>query len=334
MSRWLLLFGLVSLVPVTVEAVDPPSGDAAVIDPAAKLEELWNSGEFTEGVAVAKDGLVYFSDIAMKGTTPGRILKFDPKTKQTTVHVADSGQSNGLFFAADGRLLACCGANIGHRALCEVLPNGTMKKLVEKFEGKVFNAPNDLVVHPKGWIYFSDPRYVGKEPLELNHMSVYRVDLNGMIQRATTDISKPNGVILSPDGQTLYVAETDNGATGLEPEGTAPGKPRFTLNAFAIQADGALGTKKVLADFGGELGIDGMTTDTDGRIYAAFRRDSHKGIVVFNPQGKEIAFIPTPSLPTNCTFGTGGEKSTLYITSGEGLYRIKVKATGFHPELK
>ena len=104
MSRWLLLFGLVSLVPVTVEAVDPPSGDAAVIDPAAKLEELWNSGEFTEGVAVAKDGLVYFSDIAMKGTTPGRILKFDPKTMMSGELPSQFSTPHGLTGSNDGKI--------------------------------------------------------------------------------------------------------------------------------------------------------------------------------------------------------------------------------------
>lgn len=333
MSRWLATAtAVVWMVSTTIVSGQPPSGDPAVIDPTAKIEELWNDGEFTEGVAVARDGAVYFSDIAMSGKTPGRILKFDPGTGKTTVFVADSGQSNGLFFNAEGKLLAACGANVGHRALCEVTADGKMKKLTEKFDGKTYNAPNDLVVHPKGWVYFSDPRYIGPEPLELDHQSVYLYSPDGSVKRVTTDIKKPNGVILSPDAMTLYVAETDNGATGLEPAGTAPQPARFTLNAFPIQADGTLGAKKVIADFGGELGIDGMTMDTEGRIYAAFRRESHKGIVVFNKDGKEIAFIPTATLPTNCTFGTGADASTLYMTVGTGLFRIKLKSTGYHPE--
>lgn len=321
------------LFSALIVGAQPPSGDPAVVDPEAKIEELWNAGEFTEGVAVARDGKVYFSDIAMSGKVPGRILKFDPATGQTVVHVADSGQSNGLFFTADGRLLATCGANVGHRALCEVTADGKMKKLTEKFEGKAYNAPNDLVVHPKGWVYFSDPRYIGKEPLELDHQSVYLYNTDGSVKRVTSDIRKPNGVTLSPDAMTLYIAETDNGATGLEPAGTAPQSPKFTLNAFPIQADGTLGPKKVIADFNGELGIDGMTTDTDGLIYTAFRRESHKGIVVFNKDGKEVAYIPTATLPTNCKFGTGTEASTLYMTVGTGLFRIKLKTTGYHPEL-
>jgi gluconolactonase len=310
-----------------------PARAADLIPAGAKPELLWNEGEFTEGVAVAKDGAVYFSDIAIAGKNPGRIMKFDPQTKQTAVYVADSGQSNGLFFNARGELLAVCGANKGHRALCAFDSTGKMTVVAGKFEGKTFNAPNDLVVHPRGWVYFSDPYYVGTEPLALDHMSVFRVDPNGKVHRATTDISKPNGVILSPDAKTLYVAETDNGATGLEPKGTPPKPSRYTLNAFPIKDDGTLGPKRVLADFGKDGGIDGITTDTAGRIYAAFRQPARQGILIFTPDGKEAAHLPTEQLPTNCTFGKGIEGQVLYITAGSGLYRIKLNATGYHPEL-
>lgn len=310
-----------------------PSGDPAILPEGAKLDCVWNEGEFTEGVAVARNGQVYFSDIAMEAKNPGRIMRFDPTTGKTVVHVADSGQSNGLFFDAKGRLIAACGANVGLRGLFEVTAAGKMAVIVDKFDGKRFNAPNDLVIHPKGWIYFSDPRYVGKESLELDHMSVYRVDPDKQVHRVTTNIAKPNGVILSPDAKTLYVAETDNGSTGVEPAGTQPKPPRMTLNAFPIQSDGTLGAKRVLVDFGSEVGTDGMTTDTAGRIYCAVRSEKRHGIVVYSQEGKELAYIPTEPLPTNCTFGKGSESSVLYITAGTGLYRIPLKSTGFHPEL-
>lgn len=336
--RWivstLLLAVSVQTAAETFAVEASPTGDPTIVPSSAKLERLWNEGEFTEGVAVSKEGIVYFSDIAIEAKNPGRIMKFDPSTGKTAVHVADSGQSNGLFFDAKGRLLAACGANVGLRALCEVTPDKQMKVIVDKFEGKKLNAPNDLVVHPSERIYFSDPRYVGKEPLELDHMSVYRVDPDGSVRRVTTDIRKPNGVILSPDAQTLYVAETDNGVTGLEPVGAAPKPPRMTLNAFPIRADGSLGPKRVLIDFGQGTGTDGMTTDTAGRIYCAIRKEERHGIVVYSPDGKELAYIPTEPLPTNCTFGKGPDSKTLYITAGTGLYRIKLLATGYHPELK
>lgn len=310
-----------------------PSGDPTILPEGSSLECVWNEGEFTEGVAVARNGQVYFSDIAIEAKNPGRIMRFDPATGKTVVHVADSGQSNGLFFDAKGRLIAVCGANIGLRGLYEVTTEGKMKVIVDKFGGKRFNAPNDLVVHPKGWIYFSDPRYVGKEPLELDQMSVYRVDVDNQVHRVTTNITKPNGVILSPDAKTLYVAETDNGSTGVEPAGTPPKPPRMTLNAFPIQSDGSLGEKRVIVDFGTDAGTDGMTTDSAGRIYCAVRKEKRHGIVVYSPEGKELAYIPTEPLPTNCTFGKGSESSVLYITAGTGLYRIKLLSTGYHPEI-
>ncbi len=334
MRPTLLAVLLSSFIPLAFAAETTPSGDPAILPAGAKLERLWNEGEFTEGVAVSKEGLVYFSDIAIEAKNPGRIMKFDPASGKTTVHVADSGQSNGLFFDAKGRLLAVCGANFGLRALCEVTADNKMKVIADKFEGKRFNAPNDLVVHPRGWVYFSDPHYVGKEPLELDHMSVYRVDPDGKVHRATTDIQKPNGLFVSPDAKTLYVAETNNGATGLEPPGTKTTQGRMTLNAFPIKDDGSLGTKRVVIDFGQGTGTDGMTTDTQGRLYCAVRKEERHGIIVFSPEGKELAYIPTEPLPTNCKFGAGGDSKTLYVTAGQGLYRIKLNATGYHPELK
>ncbi|HUG94269.1 MAG TPA: SMP-30/gluconolactonase/LRE family protein [Planctomycetaceae bacterium] len=308
-------------------------GEPAVRDivPAgAKLEQLWNDGEFTEGPAAGPDGAIYFSDIT-RDETPGRVLKFDPRTARTTVHCADSGKSNGLMFDRRGRLIAACGANHGRQALCEITPDGKVKALVGTFMGRKFNAPNDLTIHPDGSIYFSDPRYVGPEPMEIDHMSVYRYDPDGgRVTRVTTDIEKPNGLGLSPGGRTLYVAETNNGTTGIQP-GQAAKPGRMTLNAFPLQPDGTLGRKRVLVDFGDQTGIDGMAVDTDGRIFAAVRSASRFGIVAFSPDGRELAYLATPELPTNCCFGRGEDAQTLYVTAGTGLYRIRLNATGFHP---
>lgn len=328
---WCVLAGLAFSPCCAEDAV--PTGDPRIVAPGARWELLWNDGEFTEGVAVARDGDVYFSDIGIAGTQPGRIMKYSPKTGKTEVYIADSGQSNGLFFDRQGRLLAVCGANRGHRGLCEVTKRGTLRILVDRYQGKRFNAPNDLVVHPRGWVYFSDPRYVGFEPLELDHMSVYRWSRDGKLVRATENIAKPNGLMLAPGGRTLYVAETDNGSAGLPgtPPPTAPG--RMTLNAFPVAEDGSLGEKKVLVDFGKVLGIDGMSIDVEGHIYAAVRSEKRYGIVVYSPEGKELAYLPTEQLPTNCKFGTGDESKILYATVGSGLYRIRLQIAGYHPEL-
>ncbi|MBX3444080.1 MAG: SMP-30/gluconolactonase/LRE family protein [Planctomyces sp.] len=320
------LWSICVMLPLAMVAGSKALAADPIFPAGARLETLWEDGEFTEGVAAAPDGRIYFSDITE--SVPGRILRFDPRSRETVVHSADSGKSNGLDFDGQGRLIAACGANDGRQALCEITPDGQVRPLVERFEGRRFNAPNDLAVHPRGWIYFSDPRYVGSEPIEIDHMSVYRFDPETQaVVRVTRDISKPNGVIIAPDGGTLYVAETDNGAPDVPGAGSGGGRKKMTLNAFPIADDGALGERRILRDFGQETGIDGMTVDDQGRIYGAVRAESRFGIGVFDPQsGEELAFLPTATLPTNCTFGRGDESQLLYVTAGTGLYRIRVNA--------
>ena len=300
--------------------------DTAIVPPGSKLEQLWNEGEFTEGAARGPDGAIYFSDIPME--VVGKVYKFDPKTGQTTVYCPDSLKSNGLVFDQKGRLLAACGANHGARAICEITARGEVKPLVQKFEGKLFNAPNDIDVHPLGWVYMTDPFYVGPEPLELDHMSVFLwKPEDGSVTRVTNNITKPNGVAVSPDGKTLYVAETNNGKPQLGNSEFAAW--RMTLNAFPIKEDGTLGSRRIIVDFGKDAGIDGMCLDAAGRIYAAVRNEARFGIAVFDPAtGKELAFIPTPELPTNCCFGSGNDRQTLYVTVGKGLYRIRLGVDG------
>jgi gluconolactonase len=334
-------FALAVLLCVSVsakaqEANLKPSGDASILTADAKLEELWNEGSFTEGVAAAQDGVMYFSDIPFVHDKAGRILKFDPKTEEVSVHCADSGKSNGLYFDTKGRLIACCGAMGGKRAVVEVQPTGKLVVIVDSFEGKRLNSPNDLVVHQNGSIYFSDPRYAGSEPVELSEMSVYRIDLDGSLHQVTrssrgrNNIEKPNGVHVSPDGRTLYVAENNNGSLDVTKQDASTKRGRMTLNAFRIRPDGDLGRKTVLVDFGDEAGIDGMTIDTQGNIYTAVRSEKRPGIIVYTPEGKELAYIPTKDLPTNCCFGRSNDAHTLYITAGTGLYRIKLKSLGYH----
>ena len=327
------LFGF-SLLLVTDCAMGQGSERTAVLAIDATLEALWEEGGFTEGVAAGPDGLMYFSDFAQPfGARPARIMKFDPETGETRIHVQDSKMANGLMFDRKGRLLACCASPLGgRRALVEVLSDGSLKTIVDRFAGKRFNSPNDIVIDRQGRVYFSDPKYVGPEKMELPSMDVYRLDPDGSLQRVTTNITKPNGVMLSPDGSTLYVAETDNGTDQAESVTDAK-TGRMTLNAFPVLTDGSLGRKRVLVDFGSQTGIDGMTVDTNGRIYAAVRSAETFGVVVFDPGGKELARIRTPTLPTNCCFGRGKELQTLYVTAGGGLYRIRVNSTGHHPAL-
>jgi len=309
------------------------SNPSGIVPDNATLEALWEEGGFTEGVAAGPDGLMYFSDFAQPfDARPARIMRFNPKTGTTEVHAKDSRMANGLMFNRNGRLLACCASPLGgKRALVEVLPDGSLKSVVDRFEGKRFNSPNDIVIDRHGRIYFSDPKYVGPERMELPSMDVYRLDPDGSLHRATTDITKPNGIMLSPDGKTLYVAETDNGTDQAESVTDAK-VGRMTLNAFPVRSDGTLGPKRVLVDFGEQTGIDGMTVDANGRIYAAVRSAKKFGIVIFHPDGMELTRIKTPWLPTNCCFGRGVDLHTLYVTAGGGFYRIRLNATDHHSQ--
>jgi gluconolactonase len=290
-------------------ALAAPTED--ILPPGAKLEKLWGEGEFTEGGALAGDGAILFSDIG------NRILRVDPETGKVSEFRSPSGRANGLIFTPDGRLVAAEGANTGGaRRVSITKPDGTVRTLADRFEGKRFNSPNDLAVDRAGRIYVSDPRYVGDEPRELDHESVYRIDPDGMVHRLDTGANKPNGLAISPDGKTLYVA--DNGsarrallAVPLSPSGDVAGKPR------------------VLKDFGEGGGIDGMTVTRDGLIVATGGDDRLAGIYVYRPDGTPVGFIPTPESPSNVEFG-GPDRKTLYITAGTGIYRIKTNLTGYH----
>jgi gluconolactonase len=299
---------------------------AQVFAPGMALQELWNEGEFTEGVAAGPDGRIFFSDIPSAADTPGRILVYDKATGKTTVFSSDSRKSNGLTFDTAGQLLACCGANNGGQALMRFTSAGTPELIVGSYHGRPFNAPNDLVVHPRGFIYFSDPRYVGPEPLTQPQMLVYCWDPSLRLLRVATNAAlKPNGIEVSPDGGTLYVAETDNGSAGLPGETPGP-KGRMQLLALTVAADGRLSSPKVLVDFGTENGIDGMAVDGSGRIFAAVRSEKRFGIAVYDGTGRELDFLATPALPTNCGFGVGDDAGFLYITAGKGLYRAQISA--------
>jgi gluconolactonase len=306
-----------------------------IVPAGAKLELVWNEGDFTEGPTLAGDGAILFSDIG------NRIMRFDPRTRQTTVFRDPSGRANGLMFDQKGRLVACEGANTGGgRRISITETDGTVRTLADRYQGKRFNSPNDLAIDAKGRVYFTDPRYVGDDPRDLDFEGVFLIDTDGTVTLATRDLQKPNGILVSPDGKSVYLADNNS-----DPQGN------HQLLAFAVQADGSLASKRVLFDFGPRRrGIDGMTLDREGNIYATAGAGDEAGLYVFSPAGKPLAFIATPGDPTNCVFGGEGSgegerpelRQTLYITAAGpkpseagakrkyGLYRIKLATTGYH----
>ena len=276
-----------------------PTAQSEILKPDAKIQWLWNEGEFTEGPAVDTRGDIYFSDIG------NRILVLKPQDNSVQVVQPQSGRSNGMMFRQDGLLVRCEGANTGGgRRISVGTPEETAKTLSMSYDGKRFNSPNDLVVDSQGRVYFTDPRYVGEEPRELDREMVFLVQPDGKTSIATAEVSKPNGIVLSPNGQRAYIA--DHHPTG----------PKQLLR-FDVEDSGALANKQVLFDFGTSRGIDGMTVDQLGNVYATAGAGMESGVYVFDPEGKPLAFIPTPGAPTNCVFGKGETAQTLYVT-GEG----------------
>ncbi len=302
------------------------AADDGIVPEGAKLERVYTGASFTEGPAAGPDGAIYFSDIP--NDSPGAILRFDPKTGKTTVFRKPSGKSNGLAFDPAGRLIACEGANRGGRRISVTQPDGTVETLADRYDGRRFNSPNDLCIDRQGRIYLTDPRYVGDEPMELPFQSVYRIDPDGRVHRIIQDVEKPNGIGLSPDFTTLYVVEHNNEPV-KEPNGRVrPGTK--ALYAYPLRPDGTVGARRIVVSYTPRPGLDGICLDTEGNIYAALRDPAEPGIHVYRPSGKRIAWIRTPELPTNCTFGTGSEADVLYITAGGSLYRIRLNARGWH----
>jgi gluconolactonase len=311
-----------------------------IVPPDAKLEQLFDGGlVLTEGVAVAPDGMVYFSDITFSHVSKdktgkleaGHIWKYDPKTAKTTIFRSPSGMSNGIKFDAEGNMIVAEGADYGGRRVIKTdMKTGKSYIIAGLFDGRPFNSPNDITIDERGRIYFSDPRYVGHEPVEQPVQAVYRIDPDGSIHRVITDAGKPNGVCIAPDQKTLYVVSNDNGCWGFErlPKDVKLLKGRMALLAYDLATDGTAKFRKVLVDYAPQDGPDGLVVDVEGNLYVAVRDETRPGIHVYSPEGKELAYIKT-EMPTNVCFGRGNESRTLYITAGHSLYRIRLNRDGY-----
>jgi gluconolactonase len=225
-KRTAAALGLALGFAVTAFADDPgfpaPVGDAAYVPSGAKLERIFDGGcMLTEGVAAGHDGMIYFSDITFtkfckdpsgKYLQAGNIWKYNPQNGQTTIFRSPSGMSNGIKFDRDGNMIAALGADYGGQMLVKTdMKTGKSYILTGLFEGRPYNALNDITIDEKGRIYFSDPRYLGHEPVFQDGFAVYRLDTDGSVHRVATDCGKCNGVLISPDQKTLYIIGNDNG---------------------------------------------------------------------------------------------------------------------------
>lgn len=288
----ILLFPIAIIHPIWAQ-------ESPVIAEGAELTLVSNQFSFTEGPATDSEGNIYFTD------QPNNDIWIYTTEGELNLFMDESGRSNGLYFTDDGNLLACADAE---NELWSITPYMEVEVLVDDYNGKRLNGPNDLWPDPKGGIYFTDPYYQREywehTEKEIEEERVYYLtpDREELIIVAD-DLVQPNGIIGTPDGKTLYMADIGDRKT----------------YSYSINEDGSLSNRTLFT----EMGSDGVTLDEQGNLYL-----TGKGVFVFNPSGEQIEHIPVPQNWTaNVTFG-GADHQTLFITASTAVYTLEMKVKG------
>lgn len=275
------------------------SDSLRVVQPGATLRPVSNQFKFTEGPAVDKAGNIYFTD-----QPNDKIWTYDTGGK-LSVFMDKTGRANGLYFDKKGNLIACADQN---NELWSISPNKTVTLLFRDYQGKRLNGPNDLWIDPKGGIYFTDPYYQRdywqRKTPDLDGQKVYYLP-SGKREAVPVDadLLQPNGIVGTPDGKYLYVADIRANKT----------------YKYQISADGSLTNRQLHVP----QGSDGMTLDQEGNLYLTGR-----GVTVYDPAGKKLGTIPVPSKWVgNVCFG-GKDRRTLFITASESIYMLPMQVAG------
>lgn len=272
---------------------------SAIIDSGARVELLANGFKFTEGPASDAAGNVYFTD-----QPNNRIHKWSVEGKLSTF-LDLSGRSNGLTFDKGGNLWACADEK---NELWRISPSGAHVVVIKEYDGKLLNGPNDIWIHPDGGIYFTDPFYkrdywIHEGPRQTTQGVYYLDPKSGNLLRVADDLRKPNGIIGTPEGKILYIADIEAQKT----------------YKYSVQPDGSLAEKKLFC----EMGSDGMTIDSEGNVYL-----TGKGVTVFDPTGKQIEHISINAFSaSNVCFG-GSDRQTLFITANQNFFGLRMRVKG------
>ena len=334
-SSTVVLLALFSLVLTTgcstPQPVDHGTGNVLRVAPAVneiipddyKIEKLQGGFQFTEGPVWINEngGFLLFSDIPAntiyKWTPNGQTSTFLKPVFEGDYKEGHFVGSNGLLLDPDGNLVLC--EHGGRRISSMPSPSGDTSRttVVDKYNGKKLNSPNDAIFHSNGSLYFTDPPYglaqQDDDPAkELEFNGIFRLSSDGELVLLNRDQTRPNGIALSPNEKTLYVANSDS--------------EKKLWMSYAVNEDGTLGNGSGFFDASSSVadGLpDGLALDSQGNIYAT----GPGGVWIFTPVGKHLGTIQPEEIPANVTFG-GNDGMTLYMTARTGLYRIRLKSKG------
>lgn len=290
----------------------------ALVPADAVIEKVAGGFQFTEGPLWRPDGTLWFSDVVgnvVRSVTPDGTVKvlIEHAAGHSTAPAGSYIGPNGMVADKDGTVLLVQHFN---RQIVRVAPDLTTTVFLDKFEGKRFNSPNDLVFRSDGTLYFTDPPYglvkQDEDPAkELTFNGVFKYS-NGKLEAIIRDLTRPNGVALSPDEKTLYVANSD--------------PARKVVMRYDVAPDGRVSNGRVFVDLTAETAAglpDGLKVDERGNVYTT----GPGGVWVLAPDGTRLGVIATPETPANCGWGDDGK--TLYITAETGIYRVKLAVAGF-----
>jgi gluconolactonase len=293
MRLFSLLITFLIICSVTVSGQD--NGLAKLVKPGEELEKLADGFQFTEGPTADAKGNVYFTD-----QPNDRIMVWDQK-KGLDIFMEPAGRSNGLSFDSQGNLWSCADEK---NELWRIGPGKEVEVIVDNYEGRLLNGPNDLWICPDGGVYFTDPFYKrswwthDEMPQEKQCVYYLKPDHKTIIL-VEADLHQPNGIVGTPDGKKLFIADMKGNKTW----------------SYSINRDGTLSDKTLFCEMGSD--------DSAGNIDLTGR-----GFTIFDNQGKRLGNIAVPENWTaNVCFG-GRDLKSLYITASKGLYRIRLKIRG------